>query len=98
MSSFEDLEQRVTAVEAELAAVRQDAAAARALAAGADRDTSEVRAELRGHTRVLESLRQTQLEHCAELKADIGGLKGRLTRGQTWHQPHRAPAGEHRRA
>lgn len=62
MSSLEDLEQRITAMEAELAIVRQEAAAARALAAGADRDVAEYRAELRGHSRVLGALRETQLE------------------------------------
>jgi chromosome segregation ATPase len=75
MSSHEDLERRVSQVEAELSVVRQETAAARALAAGADRDVAEYRAELRGHTRVLSALRETQLEHDAELKADVGGLK-----------------------
>jgi chromosome segregation ATPase len=62
MSSLEDLEQRIAAMEAEMAIVRQEAAAARALAAGADRDVAEYRAELRGHSRVLGALRETQLE------------------------------------
>jgi len=62
MSSLEDLEQRMAAMEAEMAIVRQEAAAARALAAGADRDVAEYRAELRGHSRVLGALRETQLE------------------------------------
>ena len=34
----------------------------RLLAAGADRDVSEVRAELRAHTQALNALRETQLE------------------------------------
>lgn len=62
MSSLEELEQRVAALEAELATVRQEAAAARALAAGADRDVAEYRAELRSHTRVLGALRETQVQ------------------------------------
>lgn len=62
MSSLEELEQRVATLEAELAVVRQEAAAARALAAGADSDVADVRAELRGHTRVLGALRETQVE------------------------------------
>lgn len=61
--SLEELEQRVTVLESEVAVVRQEAAAARALASGADRDVAEYRAELRGHTRVLNALRETQLEH-----------------------------------
>jgi chromosome segregation ATPase len=75
MGSLEELEQRVAAMEAELAVVRQEAAAARALAAGADRDVAEYRAELRGHTRTLGALRETQLEHYAEHKTNAAELK-----------------------
>jgi hypothetical protein len=60
--NLEDLARRVAALEAEIAVLRQEAAAARALAAGADRDVSDYRSELRGHTRVLGALRETQLE------------------------------------
>ena len=79
MSSLEDLAQRVAAMEAELAVVRQEAAAARALAAGADRDVADYRAELRGHTRTLGALRETQLEHYAEHKADAAEIKAGIT-------------------
>lgn len=41
---------------------KSDAVAARVLASGAARDVSEVRAELRAHTRGLNALRETQLE------------------------------------
>ncbi|MGH2707184.1 MAG: hypothetical protein ACRDJK_02695 [Actinomycetota bacterium] len=65
----DDLEVRVTALESEMAEIRNrialsgsDAAAARVLAAGADHDVSEVRAELRAHTSALNALRETQLE------------------------------------
>lgn len=75
MSSLDDLEQRVAAMEAELAVVRQEAAAARALAAGADRDVADYRAELRANTRVLGALRETQIEHYAEHKADAAEIK-----------------------
>jgi hypothetical protein len=75
MGSLEELEQRIAAMEAELVVVRQEAAAARALAAGADRDVAEYRGELRGHTRVLSALRETQLEHYAEHKADAAEIK-----------------------
>ncbi len=37
------------------------------LAAGADRDVSEVRAELRAHTQGLNALRETQLEQGREI-------------------------------
>ena len=65
----DDLEPRVSALEDEMAQVRDeaaqaraDAAAARVLSAGADRDVSEVRAELRAHTRAISALRQTQVD------------------------------------
>jgi chromosome segregation ATPase len=67
--SDNDLENRVTILEREVARLRDqaaitssDAAAARVLAAGADRDVSDVRAELRAHTQSLNALRVTQLE------------------------------------
>ena len=78
VGSLEELEQRIAAMEAEMAIVRQEAAAARALAAGADRDVAEYRAELRGHTRVLSALRETQLEHYGEHKADAAEIKSGL--------------------
>jgi uncharacterized coiled-coil protein SlyX len=78
MSSSDDLEQRVSALESEIALVRQEAAAARALAAGADRDVADYRAELRGHTRALTALRETQLEHYADHKADAAEVKAGL--------------------
>ncbi|MGH3770800.1 MAG: hypothetical protein ACRDRW_05295 [Pseudonocardiaceae bacterium] len=64
-----DLEARVGTLEREVARLREesalassDAGAARLLAAGADHDVSEVRSELRAHTRALNALRETQLE------------------------------------
>lgn len=50
MSSLEELEQWIAAPEAELTIVWQEATAAWALAAGADRDVAEYRAEFCGHT------------------------------------------------
>jgi hypothetical protein len=48
-----------------------------------------IEAELRGHTRVLSALRETQLEHYAEHKADAaeiksGGRSPRVTRLCGW--------------
>jgi hypothetical protein len=62
MASLEDLEARVTALEEKMSQARHDAAAARILANGADRDVSELRQDLRGHTKVLNALRETQLD------------------------------------
>ncbi len=57
------LEREVAQLREEVALASSDAAAARVLAAGADHDVSEVRAELRAHTQGLNALRETQLEH-----------------------------------
>jgi len=68
-TSGDNVERRVARLERDIARLREelalagsDASAARTLAAGADRDVSEVRAELRAHTQALNALRQTQLE------------------------------------
>ncbi len=71
MASLEDLEARVTALEEQVQHTRQDAAAARVLAGTADRDVSEFKQTLNGHTQVLNALRETQIEH----GQDISGLK-----------------------
>ncbi|MDQ2707373.1 MAG: hypothetical protein M3Z25_06940 [Actinomycetota bacterium] len=71
----DDLEARVPFLEEAVGQLRDevvlsgtDAAAARELAAGADRDVSEVRAELRAHTQVLNALRETQVEQGEEIR------------------------------
>lgn len=54
------------------------------LAARADRDVSEVRAELRAHTQGLNALRETQLEQgraIAELSQDMGELRQEMRGG-----------------
>ncbi len=73
--SAEGFETRLVTLEGEVARLREqvalsssDAAAARVLAAGADHDVSEVRAELRAHTQALNALRETQLEHVQEMR------------------------------
>lgn len=87
-----DLEHRVTVLERELARVREqltataaqtatagtDAAAARTLAAGADHDVSEVRAELRAHTQVLNALRGDQLDLRALVTDGFTDIRARL--------------------
>ena len=52
---------------------------AEAAAAGADRDVAEYRSELRAHTRMLNALRETQVEHFSEHKADTAEIKAGLT-------------------
>lgn len=56
------LREQTAHTSSEVAAARADAAAARVLAAGANRDVSEVRAELHAHTQALNALRENQLE------------------------------------
>jgi hypothetical protein len=68
------LREQTVLTSSDAAAARVDAAAARALAAGADRDVSEVRAELRAHIQALNALRETQLEQAreiAEMRAEM---------------------------
>ncbi|HKR51375.1 MAG TPA: hypothetical protein VJT72_17690 [Pseudonocardiaceae bacterium] len=81
MPDSDDFEARLASVERDVARLREqsaltssDAAAARVLAAGADRDVSEVRAEPRAHTQSLNALRETQLEQGRE----IAGLRQSL--------------------
>jgi hypothetical protein len=71
----DDLESRVAHLEHEVVRLREqvalsaaDAGSARVLAAGADHDVSEVRAELRAHTQALNALRETQLEQGQEMR------------------------------
>lgn len=65
---MEEIEARLTAVEQQLRAVREDAAAARVLAGAADRDVSEFRQALNAHTKTLSALRETQVEHQRETR------------------------------
>ena len=91
MTNPGDVERRLSSLEREVAQLREkmalagtDAAAARVLAAGADRDVSEVRAELRAHTQALNALRETQLE-LRETQLEQGtalwALQQRVTEG-----------------
>ena len=69
MASLEDLEARVTALEEQVRQSRQDATAARVLAGTADRDVSEFKQTLNGHTKVLNAVRETQIEHGQRLES-----------------------------
>lgn len=79
MSSIDDLEQRLAAVEREVIALREQATDAHTLAAHADRDVAEFRAELRAQTQLILALRETQVEHHAEHKADTAQVAAELT-------------------
>jgi len=85
----DDVEARLAVLEREVARLREqaalissdatvarvDAAGARVLAAGADRDVSEVRAELRAHIQVLNTLRETQLEQAREMREGFAEMR-----------------------
>jgi hypothetical protein len=77
MGSMEELEGRVSALEGQMRYVREDAAAARVLAGGADRDVSAFGARLDAHQRLLEALRETQVEQGQR----ISGLETEVRRG-----------------
>ncbi|MGH3830776.1 MAG: hypothetical protein ACRDRS_10065 [Pseudonocardiaceae bacterium] len=81
-ASADDIETRLAIVERDVAQLREQTAlassdagaAARMLAAGADHDVSEVRAELRAPTQALNALRETQLEQGHEMRKMREGL------------------------
>ena len=80
------IEERVSALESEVAVIRQEAAAARALAAGADRDVADYRAEMRSQTRLLNALRETQVEQAADIsgmKTDINEMRADINEMKT---------------
>lgn len=75
-------------IRKQMAQSASDAGAARVLAAGADSDVSEVRAELRAHTGALNALREDQLslrsemgEMRTELRAEIDELRQETRQG-----------------
>jgi DNA-binding Lrp family transcriptional regulator len=65
VSDIDGLNIRLTAVEDKVARLTDDGVTTRAVAALADRDVSEFKAAMSGHTRVLNALRETQIEHTA---------------------------------
>jgi hypothetical protein len=76
-SRDDEFDERVTDLEREVRIARQDAAAARILAGGADRDVAEHGAKLDLHKALLDALRETQIEHGEK----IDSLEQRVSRG-----------------
>lgn len=88
----DDVEARVTSLEREVARRREqitltssdataacaDAVAARVLAAGADRDVSEARTDLRAHIQALNAVRETQLEQGREIREGFASQTRRI--------------------
>jgi hypothetical protein len=76
------VERDVAAARSDAAAARTDAAAARELASAGYEDMSNMQLALNAHFRVLNALRETQLDHGRRLESLEGrftGLEGRFT-------------------
>lgn len=80
MSEPDNIPERVTNLEHEVAEARKDAAAARILAGGADRDVADMRIELRSHTKSLQALRETQVEQGREMRNGFAKVEARFAR------------------
>ena len=89
MTQPSDLENRVAALETQVAALakrvqrsEQDAAAARVLAGGADRDVSELRGEIREfrdqNNRVLNAMRDDLNELRSHMDSGFTEMRGKL--------------------
>ena len=74
MASNDELDARVTALEHQVRAIREDTAAARILAGGADRDVSAMESTLRGHTAKLDSHTATLDRHTTTLDSHTATL------------------------
>ena len=79
VSDIQELRNRLVVVEDQVARLIDESATTRAIAAMADRDIADFRQEMRGHTRVLNALRQTQIEHGQTLERHSGMLDRHTT-------------------
>lgn len=85
MTEKGNLEERMTALESEMGELKhrlqrseKDAAAARVLAGGADRDTSELRIELREFREQNMRLHNATRADIADIRGDITEIRGEL--------------------
>ena len=83
-----DLEHEVLRLKDSVEISRADAAAARVLAGGADRDVSDMKTLLRAHTQTLNALRETQLEQQSDIRelrsemhSEIRALRSEMQQG-----------------
>jgi len=74
MSTPDEVETRLTALEDDVDRLREEGAQTRALAGLVDRDTSDLRTILRGQTRLLGALRETQVEQGRVLEHVVSTL------------------------
>ncbi len=85
MSDLEDVKARLDRLEHEVLTLREDSATTRVMAAMADRDSAAVAGALKGHTAVLNALRETQIEH-SNILAEHSNVLAALIRGQDRHE------------
>ncbi len=81
MGSLEELEERVARLEAQMRQAREDSAAARVLAGGADRDVQALSGKIDMLKALIDALRETQIEHgerLGSLDGKVGSIEGRL--------------------
>jgi len=67
MTTLEELAAEVATLRGEVTELHREVAEARALASGADRDVADYRAEMRAQTRLIEALRESQVEQGVRL-------------------------------
>ncbi|WP_063127880.1 hypothetical protein [Nocardia fusca] len=86
MTEKGNFEDRLSALESEMGDIKhrlqrseKDAAAARVLAGGADRDTSELRIELREFREQNMRLHNATRSDIADIRGDITGIRGDIT-------------------
>jgi hypothetical protein len=85
MSELDDLrhivDQRFSALEAEMDALREQITTTRAVVAINDRDVAEFKTELRAHRQTLQALRETQLEQDRKWDARFTAFEGHVNSG-----------------
>ncbi|MGQ0841702.1 permease [Actinokineospora sp.] len=97
MAQPDNLEARVTALETQVRTLvdrvshsARDAAAARVLAGGADRDVSEIRTEIREfreqNTRVLNAMREDLTDLRSHVDTGFTEMRGKFDAAATGHQ------------
>lgn len=79
----DDLASRVTALEHQVRLVSQDAAAARVLAGGADRDVTEIRGEIRAFRQATTASFNAMREDLTELRQRFDTLERKVDDGFT---------------
>lgn len=75
MSEPNEIHERFDNLEKHVMVARHDAAVARTLAAAVDKDVSVLKANQRAHTKVLNALRETQLEQGQQMREGFADVR-----------------------